>query len=289
MEILSYEFMRTALIIGIVLAVVIPCIGQIIVIRHLSLLGDSLAHVSLGGVAAGLVLGANPVLGAVLASIIGAFSIEAIRKRLPRYSEVSIAVMTAFGVGLAGVLSSYVPNNANLTAFLFGSVVAISDMEFKLVIGLSVVVLAFFALMWRELQAIAFDERLAKLSGVSVDLVNIIFTFMTAIVVAAASRTVGALIVSAILVLPIITAMQISRGYTRNLLIAIVIAVISMLTALLASFYVGVKPGGATALILVFVLVVVFAFKGIQRRTRKGPKRSHQHEGTCDCKYPPVD
>ena len=104
----EYTFMRKAFVVGILLAIIVPCIGIIVVLKRLSMMGDALSHSSLAGIAAGLVLSINPVLGAVITSLIAAFSIEFIRKKIPKYSEMSIAIIMSAGVGLAGVLSGFV-------------------------------------------------------------------------------------------------------------------------------------------------------------------------------------
>lgn len=133
--------MRRAFIVGILLAAVIPCIGLVIVCKRLSMIGDALSHTSLAGVAAGLILGLNPVLTAAAASVVTAIGIEAIRRKIPRFSEMSIAVIMSAGIGLAGVLSGFVKNAANFNSFLFGSIVAISNGELYLVIAVSMAVL----------------------------------------------------------------------------------------------------------------------------------------------------
>ncbi|MCL2699979.1 MAG: metal ABC transporter permease, partial [Defluviitaleaceae bacterium] len=158
MEIFEFAFMQRAFAVGILLALIIPCIGIAVVFRRLSMMGDALAHVSLAGVAAGLVLGVNPILGAVATTIAAAFGIEAIRKRIPHFSELSIAVMFSLGVGLTGVLSSFVRSSANLHSFLFGSIVAITNFELWLVAGLSVTVLLTFLFLYQEIFLIVLDE-----------------------------------------------------------------------------------------------------------------------------------
>ena len=110
---------------GILLAAVVPCVGMVVVCKRLSMIGDALSHTSLAGVAAGLLLGVNPVAGAAAACVAASFGIEAIRRKLPRYSEMSISIIMSAGIGLAGVLSGFVKNSANFNSFLFGSIVAI--------------------------------------------------------------------------------------------------------------------------------------------------------------------
>ena len=123
MSILQYGFMQRAFLVGILLAVITPCIGITIVLKRMSMIGDALSHSSLAGVVLGLILGVNPVAGAVVMCIVAALGIEAIRKKIPRYSEVAISIVMSAGIGLAGVLSGFVENGASLNSFLFGSIV----------------------------------------------------------------------------------------------------------------------------------------------------------------------
>ena len=125
MSIFEYPFMQRAFLVGVLLALIIPCVGIVIVLKRLSMIGDALSHTSLAGVAAGLLFNINPVLGATAACVAAAFGIEAIRKKLPRYAEMSIAIILSAGVGLAGVLSGFVRSAASFNSFLFGSIVAI--------------------------------------------------------------------------------------------------------------------------------------------------------------------
>ena len=154
MDIFQYAFMQRAFAVGIMLAVIIPCIGVVVVLKRLSMIGDALSHTSLAGVAAGLVFGINPILGAIVISIIAALGIEFIRKRIPKFSEMSIAIIMSAGIGLAGVLSGFVKNAANFNSFLFGSIVAISDFEMYLVAVISFFVLLAFILLYMSLLCI---------------------------------------------------------------------------------------------------------------------------------------
>ncbi len=259
--IFEFDFMRRAFLVGLLLAIIIPCIGMIVVLKRLSMLGDALSHTSLAGVALGLLLGFNPILGAVITCIVGALSIEAIRKRLPRYSEISIAIMMSAGIGLTGVLSGFVKNAANFNSFLFGSIVAVSSFELGLTLFIACLVLVAFILLYKELFYIAFDERAARLSGVPVKTVNFIFTLLTAVTVSVASRTVGALIVSSLMVIPVACAMQLGKSYKQTVFYSIGFSVLFMTTGLFASYYLRLKPGGTIVLIGVICLLMLLGGK----------------------------
>ncbi len=265
MSMLEYGFMQRAFIVGILLAVITPCIGITIVLKRMSMIGDALSHSSLAGVAAGLLLGINPVLGAGILCIIAALSIEAIRKKLPRYSEMAIAIVMSAGIGLAGVLSGFVKNSANFNSFLFGSIVSISTGEMVMVCLVSAVVLAAVLLLYKELFYIGFDENAARISGVPVKTVNFIFTVLTALTISIASRTVGTLIVSSMLVVPVACGMQVGKSYRFVLLWAVGFAILSTVAGLTLSYYTGLKPGGTIVLIGVVCFIAAVLLKKIRR------------------------
>ncbi len=271
LAILEYDFMRRAFIVGILLAAIIPCIGIIVVLKRLSMIGDALSHTSLAGVAAGLIIGINPILGAVVTCIVAAFGIELIRKRIPKYAEMSIAIVMSAGIGLAGVLSGFVKNNANFNSFLFGSIVAISDFELILVACISCIVLLTFILLYKELFFISLDERAARLAGIPVGPINFIFTILTAVTVSIAARTVGALIVSSLMVVPVACAMQVGKSYFQTVVYSILFAILFTVSGLFISYYARLKPGGTIVLIGVICLVLLLAGKKILTLFRQSP------------------
>lgn len=266
MDIFSYAFMQRAFLVGVLLAVIIPCIGTTVVLKRLSMIGDALSHTSLAGVAAGLILSVNPILGATLACIAAAFGIEFIRKKIPKYAELSIAIIMSAGVGFAGVLSGYVKNAANFNSFLFGSIVSISNFEVFLVMGLSLVVLVSFVLLYKELFFVSLDEHAARMAGVRVNIINSVFTLLTALTVSVAARTVGALVVSSLMVVPVACGMQLGKSYLQTVLYSVGGAVCFTVAGLFASYYWGMKPGGAIVLIGVAVLVLLFLGKAIAKK-----------------------
>ena len=279
MAIFEYAFMRRAFLVGILLAAIIPCIGIIIVLKRLSMIGDALSHTSLAGVAAGLLLDVNPVLGATAACVAAAFGIEAIRKKMPRYAEMSIAIIMSAGVGLAGVLSGFVKNAANFNSFLFGSIVAISDGELAVVAVVSGVILLGFVLLYKELFYLALDERAARLAGIPTGVVNSVFTVLTAVTVSIAARTVGALIVSSMMVVPVACGMQFGKSYQQTVLWSIGFAELFTVSGLFLAYYGRLKPGGTIVLVGVAALLLIFVGKWLFAKARTaGRKPVTAHE-----------
>ncbi|HVJ49375.1 metal ABC transporter permease [Desulfitobacterium sp.] len=263
LDIFQYTFMQRAFITGILIAIITPCIGVVVVLKRLSMTGDALSHNSLAGVAAGLAFEFNPILGAVLFSIAAAFGIERIRKSFPKYSEIAIAIIMSTGIGLAGILSGFVKNSANFNSFLFGSIVAISDFELYMVIILSIVVILAFSLLFKELFYMTFDEESARLAGIPIKTVNFVFTLLTAVTISISARTVGTLVISSLMVLPVATAMQLDRSYKQTVAISILFALFFMISGLYISFYANFKPGGTIVLVGVLTLICVLFYKNV--------------------------
>lgn len=261
LDIFQYGFMQRAFLVGILLAIIIPLIGVIVVLKRLSMIGDALSHTSLAGVALGLILGIHPIVGAVIVCILAAFSIEGIRKALPRYAEISISIIMSVGIGLASILSGYVEDGAAFNSFLFGSIVAITDTEVILALIVTIIVVTTFILLYKELMFITFDEQGAILAGVPVKRINFVITLLTAITVSVAARSVGALIVSSLMVIPVTCAMQVANSYKKTVLYSVLFALLFTIVGLFLSYYLNLKPGGTIVLTGVVVLIPLMIWK----------------------------
>ncbi len=261
LEMFEYAFMQRAFLVGILLAIIIPLIGVIVVLKRLSMIGDALSHTSLAGVALGLLLGIDPIVGAVVVCVMAAFSIEAIRKKIPRYAEISISIIMSVGIGLASVLTGFIEDGAAFNAFLFGSIVAITDTEVLLVLIVTVIVVATFMLLYKELMFITFDEQGAVLAGLPVKKINFVITLLTAITVSVAARSVGALIVSSLMVIPVACAMQVANSYKKTVIYSVLFAMLFTVVGLVLSYYFNLKPGGTIVLTGVIVLIPLMIIK----------------------------
>lgn len=260
-DIFALEFMQRAVIVALFISVITPLIGNIIVLKRLSAMGDALSHAGLAGVAIGLCFSMSPILSAVIFSAFSAIVIEYIRRGFPNYSEMATAVVLSFGVGVAAVFSGFIKNSASFGSFLFGSIVAISEFELYMVIGLSIVVIVVMLLLYKELFYITFDEEGAELSGVKVKAVNLIFTLLTAVVVSIAARTVGSLVISSLMIIPVACAMLVSKSYLQNVICSVAFAVIFTVSGLLITAFYDLKPGGTIVLVGIAVLIVLLVFR----------------------------
>lgn len=259
MALFQYDYMIRAMVVGLLLSIVIPAMGVVIVNRRLAMIGDALSHVSLAGVMFGLLIGINPILGAIITCAAAALSMEWIRRRFPSYGEISTAVIMSTGVGLASILSGFVKGGANFESFLFGTIVAITDFEFYMILAVSCGVVLFLIYNYRKLLYLSFDSISARLAGIHVDRLSGIFVLLTGLTVAISARTVGVLIISSLLVLPVSCALQLKLSYKKTHVAAIFFGILFTEGGLALSYYLGLKPGGSIVLFGVAMLVILLA------------------------------
>jgi len=257
---LEFAFMRKALLVGILLGLIIPLMGVLVINRRTSTVGDALSHTSLAGIGLGLLIGMDPIIGSIGACVIGALSIEAVRRRFPGHGDMATAIIMSTGVGMASILSDIVPTSTDFESYLFGSIIAITDTEVIISILMSLAILAVFFLMYYQMIYISIDYQGARISGVAVSRVELLFTLLLAISIAIASRIIGVLMVSSLMILPVASAMALSRSYKATVIRAMCFGVSFILIGLTISFYGGIKPGGAIVLtgVVCFLLTLLF-------------------------------
>lgn len=262
LELFELAFMQRALLVSVMVAVICPAIGLVLVLRRLAQFGDTLAHVSLAGVAAGLMTRVYPVLTALIFAVAASLGIDLLRKTYRRYSELSVAITLSASLALAVVLLSMARGNGGeVMGYLFGSVMTVTSMDIFLIAGLGSLVFLLLLAIYKELVAVTFDEDLAKLGGLPVGLINTLFIAMTAITVAITMRVVGVLLVSSLMVVPVATALQLARSFRGALILSIGAGVISVVTGLLFAYGLDLAPGGTMVLSAVALLAVVIAVK----------------------------
>lgn len=256
-DIFSYGFMIRAFVVAIVIGIISPCIGASVVLKRLSAIGDATSHSALAGICVGLMTGINPIVGAVVFSLIAVLSIEGLRKALKSFSEIAPVVVMSAGIGLSAILSGFVKSSADLNGFLFGSIVSISDFELYMTLALGVVVIVVTKALFRELFYISFDEEAAILCGLPAKKINFVIMLLTAITVSVASRAVGALMISSLLVIPVACAMTFAKSYSSMMKISVAFALFFSIAGLFISFYMDIRPGGTIVLLGVITLVVL--------------------------------
>lgn len=265
MEFLQYSFMQKALFVGILIGTLCPTIGIFLVLRRLSMVGDTLAHVSLSGVLLGFMWNISPLPFAVfLAALISLF-LERLRRLFRYYGELSLSIIMAAGLGLAVILNGLIKSTeANLSSILFGSIITLSGNEVLLIGFLSLIIAGLVFSFYREFFFITFDEDGAMLAGINVSFFSSVLVFLAAIVVALGLRIVGALLVSSLMVVPVAASLLLEKSFKETLLWSNILGLISVLSGLTASFYLDLAPGGTIVIASVLLLLIILAGKSIK-------------------------
>ena len=272
MDLLLAPFMVRALVAAAVTGLAAPAVGTYLVQRRLSLMGDGIGHVCVTGVALGLLTGTSPTLTAVIVAILGALLIETIRATGRATGDVALALLFYGGIAGGLLLVSLAGNGVfALQQYLFGSIVTISRSAVVVSVVLAGVVLVLSFALLPQLFSVANDEDYARTTGLSVRAYNVLISVLAAVTVSVAMRTVGLLLVSALMIIPVATAQQFSRGFRTTMLGAMGAGALAALTGVSLSAFVNVPPGATIVLVslagfaLTFPLGVV-----VQRRRRVG-------------------
>lgn len=261
-EIFQYEFMVRAFIAGTVIGVLAPVIGVFLVVRRLSLMASTLAHVSLLGVAIGLLTGIRPVLAAAVTSVVSAFGMEKIRTGSKVFGESVLALFLSGSLALAAVLISLSKGfNQNLYSYLFGSIATVTQNDLILITALACAMLIIIFFLYKELFLVSFDEELAIVNGVPAKSVNMALIIMGAITVSLAMQVVGSLLIGALMVIPVITAIKIGKSFRQILIISVAVSLVSVIAGLFLSYYLNLASGGT----IVLVTLLFFAAAALKR------------------------
>lgn len=259
-EIFHYSFMVRAFMAGMLVALTVPCLGSFLVARRYSLIADSLAHASLAGVGAALLAGMSPVAVAVPVTVAGGLLLEYLRQNKQISGESSLAILMSGGLAVAVVLANLAHGaRADFNSYLFGSIATTGQGDIWVLLAASSLVLALVGKNYRALLHIAFDEDSARVMGYPVARLNYLLAAMTGLVVVLSLRIVGGLLISALLVIPVVTAGRLARSFAQTMVLACLIAWLAVVMGLVLAFYGGIAAGGAIVLaaLAIFVLVLL--------------------------------
>jgi zinc transport system permease protein len=284
MDLFQYDFMLRALVGALVIGLAAPALGIYLVQRRLALIGDGIGHVALTGVGAGLLLNRSPVLVAVIAATLGAIVIELVRSRGRTSGDLALALLfyggIAGGVMLVGLSDA---GSASLNSYLFGSLTTTSPADLTTILVLGAAILVLMLALRPALFAVCHDEEYARVSGLPVRALNLLLAVTTAVTVTIAMRAVGVLLISALMVVPVATAQQVTRGFRSTMTAAMALGLFAAGAGVWVAATADTAPGASVVLLAIAsFLVVALAAAGwrtLRRRsTPAGTPAPEPHE-----------
>ena len=245
---LNFDFMRYSLLSGILIGFIAPLIGAFIVVRRLSLIADALSHVTLGGISFGMFILTlspalaiiNPMWFGILFAIVGALLIEKLRTSYSNYQEIAIPIIMSRDCTKCHFISLADGFNQEIVGLLFGSISAVSLSDLLTVVVISIVVVLFITLFYKELFILSFDEEYSRVINIP-KWIQFLFIVIVAMVISASMRVVGILLVSALITLPIAIAMRITKGFKQLIILSVIIGEFSVIMGLVLAFYMNIS------------------------------------------------
>src|SRR3989344_2232158 len=253
----TYTFLEHAILASLITAIVAPTIGFFLVLRRQALMADTLAHVSLAGVAAGFLLGFNPLITALFVTTGSSLVIEHLRARRIA-SEWALALFLYGSLAVAIILFSLGKNvGSKVTSFLFGNLLTVTQSDLFFMLALGGIVIATVAIFWKSLLAITFDETFARTINLPVRRLTTLLAALTAAVITLSIPTLGVLLIGAMISIPVIAALQLRASAVTTLFAAIAIALISTLFGLASSLMLNIAPAGTIVLTLILTTLLI--------------------------------
>lgn len=257
LTIFQYDFMVRAFIAGFCIALIAPLIGTFLVVKRYALLADTLSHVSLVGVALALLFGFHPLLGAIVTACFAALGIERLREKSKAFGESILALFLSASLAIAVVLLSFSHNlNINILSYLFGSITTVSESDIIFIVLLAIGILLITVLFFKQFFILAYDEDLAKTSGLAVERLNILLMLLAAVTISLSIRIVGSLLMGALMVIPVLAAVQFKLSFLRTTILGVIISCLSVFAGLLFSFYLNLPSGGTIVIVAIVCYIL---------------------------------
>ncbi|WEH41895.1 metal ABC transporter permease [Streptomyces sp. NBC_01218] len=284
MEFLEPAFMQRALIAAVLVGITAPALGIYLVQRRQALMGDGIGHIAMTGVGLGFLLSTSPVWMATAVAVAGAVVMELIRWFGHTRGDIALAML--FYGGMAGgvmlINISDTGSNANLTSYLFGSLSTVSSEDVWAITLLAAFVVLVTVGLRRQLFAVSQDEEFARVTGLPVRLLNLLIAVTAAVTVTVAMRVVGLLLVSALMVVPVAAAQQVSKSFRLTFVLSVVIGTAVTLAGTVTSYYQDVPPGATIVLLAIAAFVALTALAAPLARRRARGRASDPQECTLE-------
>jgi zinc transport system permease protein len=288
MDFLEPAFMQRALLAAVLVGITAPAVGIYLVQRRQALMGDGIGHVAMTGVGLGFLLNASPVWMATLVAVAGSIAMELIRAYGKTRGDLALALL--FYGGMAGgvllINLSSTGSNANLSSYLFGSLSTVSTADITAISVLAAFVVLVTVGLRRQLFAVSQDEEFARVTGLPVRALNLLVAVTAAVTVTVAMRVVGLLLVSALMVVPVAAAQQLSKSFRATFVLAVATGITVTLAGTVTSYYQDVPPGATIVLyaIGIFIVLTLLATPLAKRRA----KAAAQATADCDTRCVPA-
>jgi zinc transport system permease protein len=269
LELFSYNFFQNALLAAVFTSISCGIIGTYIVTKRIVFISGGITHASFGGIGLGYLLGINPVISAIVFSVMSALGIEYLSKKTEVREDSAIAIMWSFGMALGIIFIFLSPGYApNLMNYLFGSILTVSKLDIYLSLTLALTVSVFFLLFFKTILFISFDEEYARTRNVSVQLMNYILISFVALTIVLSIKVAGIILVISLLTIPQVTANLYFKNFKMIVFTSVIIGFIGSAGGLVLSYFLNIPSGASIIFLLVFMFILLRILKLVSNRIR---------------------
>ncbi|MGV8025738.1 MAG: metal ABC transporter permease [Anaerolineaceae bacterium] len=267
LEALQYSFFRNALLAGVLVSIACGIIGTLIIVNRLVFLSGGIAHAAYGGIGIAYFFNQNPVIGAVIFSLLSAFGMGYVQRNTKERSDTVIGVMWAVGMALGIVFLDLSPGyKADLMSYLFGSILAVPSSDLVFMIILDILILLIVALLYKEIVAVSFDEEFATVENVPVSTIFFILFGLIALTVVITMRLVGLIMVIALLTIPPAIAGIFLKDMKKMMVAASLLGMLFSTCGLFLSYYLNLTSGATIILVSGIAYGIAQASKTLTNR-----------------------
>lgn len=268
-ELFSYSFITRALIVGTLVALCAALLGVSLVLKRYSMIGDGLSHVGFGALSVSLALGLAPLQVSLPVVTLTAFLLLRLSERSVIKGDAAIALISSSAIAVGVVVVSLTTGmNVDVYNYMFGSILAMSESDVILSVGVSVVVLVLYLLFYNKIFAVTFDENFARATGIKAGRYNMLIALLTALVIVVGMRMMGALLISSLIIFPALTSMRVFKSFRGVVISSAILSVVCFFIGILISFVGSVPVGAAIVLINLGAFFAFSMLKLVLKRRR---------------------
>ena len=257
LELFTFPFVQRALIAGSLISITAAMLGVILVLKHYSLIGHGLSEIGFASLSIAAALEIQPMMIAVPAVILAAFAIMFISQKYRTAGDIAIALASSFALALGVIVSSLSGKGSNMSGYLFGSVLAITQGDLFLSVIISALVIIAFVIFYNRLFLITYNEDYAKTLGINITLYQFLISLMTALIIVTGMRIMGTLLISGLIILPAVTARGLAKSFRSLVMIAALISFLAFVSGLALSFVLNLPAGSSVILADTIILILV--------------------------------
>ncbi|MFD2704172.1 metal ABC transporter permease [Salibacterium lacus] len=270
---MDLTFLERGMIAALCIGMIAPLLGTLLVVRRSSIIADSLSHVTLTGISAGVLIGGtfeflpvHPLYAGFAFSLAGSLFIEKLRQEYASFQELAAPIILSAGIGLSAVFMSMAPSGQNeWYDYLFGSVVSVGEGDLLFILITFLVSVVLFVVFFKELVFVSFDQEGAAVSGIHMKTINFLFSFLTALVISMSMKVVGILLVGALISLPAAAALQLAKSFRALVLWSIIIGETAVISGVIGSYHLSLATGGSIVVSAALILGAVLLWKPLSR------------------------